>query len=129
MKGGLDDNYIKFERPFNSLLTEIFEGSDINDLIQRMLEHIKTQVENPRMPESSFSLDKTMYLYINFHRLALTRDSSYTELSQWLKSKKVVINPQNKDEEYIKWAVIAALHHENIKKEHQRMSKLKPYES
>ena len=129
MKGGLDDNYIKFERPFNSLLTEIFEGSEINDLIQRMLEHIKTQVENPRMPESSFSLDKTMYLYINFHRLALTRDSSYTQLPQWLKSKKVVINPQNKDEEYIKWAVIAALHHENIKKEHQRMSKLKPYES
>ena len=94
-----------------------------------MLEHIKTQVENPRMARSGFSLDKTMYLYINFHRLALTRDSSYNELPEWLKSKKVVINPQSKDEEYIKWAVIAELHHENIKKEHQRMSKLKPYES
>ena len=28
-------------------LTEFFEGSDINDLIQRMVAHIKTQVENP----------------------------------------------------------------------------------
>ena len=40
--------------PFNSLMTEFFQGSDINDLIQRMLAHIKTQVENLRMPESGF---------------------------------------------------------------------------
>ena len=33
--------------PFNNLLTEFFEGSDIDDLIQRMLAHIKTQAENP----------------------------------------------------------------------------------
>ena len=66
-------------------MTEFFEGSDINDLIQRMLAHIKTQVENPRMRESSFSLDKIMHLYINFHRLAFTRSSSYTELPEWVK--------------------------------------------
>ena len=66
------DDYIRVEMPFNSLMTEFFEGSDINDLIQRMLAYIKTQVENFRMPESGFSLDKIMHLYINFHRLALT---------------------------------------------------------
>ena len=53
-----------------------------------MLAHIKTQVGNPRMPESSFSLDKIMHLYINFHKLALTRGGSYIELPKWLKSKK-----------------------------------------
>ena len=74
------DNYIRVQMPFNSLMTEFFEGSDINDLVQRMLAYIKTQVENPRMPGSRFSLDKIMRLYINFHRLALTRVSSYTEL-------------------------------------------------
>ena len=42
------DNYIRVEMP------EFFEGSNINDLIQRMLAHIKTQVQNPRMPESGF---------------------------------------------------------------------------
>ena len=41
------DNYIRVEMPFNSLMTEFFESNDINDLIQRMLAHIKTQVENP----------------------------------------------------------------------------------
>ena len=37
------------------------------------------------------------------------------------KSKKAVINPQDKDEECFKWASIAALHHEEIKKDHQRI--------
>ena len=53
----------------------------------------------------------------------------FIELPKWLKSKKTVINPQNKDEEFFKWAVIAALHHEEIKKDYQRISKLRPYEN
>ena len=74
------DNYIRFERPFNSLITEFFESSDINDLIQPTFAYIKTQVENPRMPESVITLEKTMHLNINFHRLVLTRGGSYIEL-------------------------------------------------
>ena len=95
------DNYIRVEMPFNSLMTEFFEDSGINDLIQLMLAYIKTQVGKPRMPESGFSLDKIMHLYINFHRLELIRGSSYIKLPEWLKSKKAVINPQNKDEERV----------------------------
>ena len=37
-----------------------------------MLTHIKTQVENPLMPESGFTLDKIMHLYINFWSLMKT---------------------------------------------------------
>ena len=66
--------------PFNSLMTEFFEASGINDLIQCMLAYIKAQTENPKFPESGFTLDKIMYLYVNFHRLVLTWGSSYTEL-------------------------------------------------
>ena len=123
------DNYIRVEIPFNSLITEFFEASDINDLIQCMLAYIKAQTENPKFPESGFTLDKIMHLYINFHRLVLTRGSSYTELSKWLKSKKAVINPKNKDEECFKWAVIEALHHEEIKHHPERISLLWTYEN
>ena len=68
---GLDDGtvgdiyYKKIEMPFNSLMTEFFDASDINDLIERML----AQTENPKFPESGFTLDKIMHLYINFHSL------------------------------------------------------------
>ena len=44
------------------------------------------------------------------------------------KSKKAVINSQNKDEKRLKWAVIAALHHEEIKHHPERISLLEPYE-
>ena len=55
-------NYIRVEMPFNNLMIEFFQSSDISGLIERMIEYIKTQVENPRMPESGFLLDKIMYL-------------------------------------------------------------------
>ena len=97
-----DIYYEKIDMPFNSLMTEFFDASDINDLMERMLAYIKAQTENSKFPESGFTLDKIMHLYINFHRLVLTRGSSYTELPEWLKSKKAVINPQNKDEECFK---------------------------
>ena len=96
------DSYIRVELPFNSLMAKFFDGRDINELIQGILAHTKIQVENPQMTESGFKLDKIMHLYINFHRLALTRGSSYNELQEWIKSKKAVINPQNKDEECFK---------------------------
>ena len=70
-----------------------------------------------------------MHLYINFHRLVLTRGSSYIELPKWLKSKKAVINPQNQDEECFKWAAIEALHHKKIKHHPDGISLLRPYEN
>ena len=109
-------------------MTEFFQGSDINGLIQCMLAYIKTQVENPQMPESVITLDKIMHLYINFHRLVLTRGGSYIELPILIKSKKAMIDPQNKDEECFKWAVIAALHHEDIKHHPERNGLLRSYE-
>ena len=126
---GPGDNYIRGEMPFNSLMTELLEAGDINDLIQRMLAYIKTQTENPKFCESGFTLDKIMHMYINFHRLALTRGGSCIEWPEWLKDKKAMINRQNKDKDCFKWAVIAALHHEDIKHHPDRISLLRTYES
>ena len=95
--GTTGDNYIRNEMPFNSLITKFYEAGDINDLIQRMLAYITAQTENPKFPKCGFTLDKIIHLYVNFHRLVLTRGGSYTELPKWLKSKKAVINPQNKE--------------------------------
>ena len=120
IKLGPDDTtddvyYENIDMPFNSLMTEFFDA---------MLGYIKAQTENPKFPESGFTLDKIMHLYINFQRLALTRGCSYTELLEWLKSKRAVINPQKKDEECFKWGTIAVLHHEEIKHHPERISLL-----
>ena len=115
---------------FHSLMTEFFEASDISDLIEHVLAYCKAQTENAKFLESGFTLHKIMNVFINFHRLVLTWGSSYNESPKWIKSKKAVINSQNKDEEYCKWAVIAALHHEKITKNNSsgRINLLRFYE-
>ena len=49
-----DIYYEKTEMPFNSVMTEFFDASDITDLIERMLAYIKAQTQNPKFPESGF---------------------------------------------------------------------------
>ena len=46
-----------------------------------------------------------------------------------MKSKKAVINSQNKEEQCFKWAVIEALHHEEVKHHPERITLLRPYEN
>ena len=53
-----DIYYENIEMPFSSLMTEFFDASDINDLIERMLAYIKAQTENPKFPDSGFTLNK-----------------------------------------------------------------------
>ena len=73
------------------LMTEIFEGDNTEELIQRIFGHILMQVENPRIHESSFILGQVMYLRINFLKLALTRCSTY--IPKWIASKKISMKP------------------------------------
>ena len=43
-------NVIGFDRvelPFNCRMTEIFQGSDLNDTVNEMFAHMKAQIENP----------------------------------------------------------------------------------
>ena len=68
-----EDGYTRVEMTFNSPMTEFSEDSDINDLIERMLAHIKTEAENSRMSESGFSLDKIMHLPIKFDPCQVSR--------------------------------------------------------
>ena len=108
-------------------MTEIFQGSNVDEVLDEMFAHIKTQTEHPALPKSGFTLDSILHLNINFHRLLLTRGSSYIELPAWITYKKSVINPKNEDEQCFKYAVIAALHHDNIGAHPERISKLRTY--
>ena len=73
---------------------------------------------------SRFRFDEVLLLDISFHWLNLTRGNSHFPLPDWLARKKAIINPQNKDEECFKWAVIAALEWSNIKFNPEHISNL-----
>ena len=110
-------------------MTDIFQGSDLNEIVNEMFAHMKNQIENPALANSRFIFDEVLVLDINLHHLNLTRGSSYVPLPDWVSRKGGVINSKNEsDEECFKWAVIAALHYAGIKSHPDRISNLRRFE-
>ena len=124
-------NLIVFNKerlPFNNRMTEICQGSNLDEIVDEMIAHMKKQIENPALANSRFRFDEVLFLDVNFHRLNLTRGSSYIPLPSWIANKKVVINPKNEDdEECFKWAITAALHYKEIKSHLERVSNIFGY--
>ena len=100
-----DGIIVSVRLPFNSRITDIFQVSDLNTLIEE-----KTQIENPALANSGFRFDEVLFMDINFHQLNLTRGSSYFPLPDQLANKRAIINPKKKrDKECFKWAIICSL--------------------
>ena len=115
----------RVELAFNSLMTNVYRGSEMDQIVDGMTANTKFQIENPALLNSRFVFDEFLYLDVNFHQLNLTRGSSYLPLSDWLVRKKAIVNPHNDDEECFKWSVIAA---ENAGlKDPQRVSNLRKF--
>ena len=110
---------------FNSKMAGVFRSNDLDQIVDEMITHMMEQIENPALINSRFRFDQVLFLDVSFHRLNLTRGSSYLPLLDWFAQKKAIINPQNEDEEYFKWAVIAA---ERVgMKDPQRISDLRKF--
>ena len=116
------------ELAFNSLIMSVYRGSDLDQIVDEMIDNMKFQIENPALLNSRFVFDEVLFMNIDLHQLNLKRGSSYLPLPDWLACKKAIINPKNKDQECFKWAVIAALRWEEINSNPERISKLKRFE-
>ena len=46
---------------------------------------------------------------------------------KWLNNKKATINPENNDDKCFRYVITVALNHEQIKKDPQRITKIKPF--
>ena len=114
---------------FNSRMMTVYNLNDKNEIVTTMIEHMAQQVENPALRNSKFVFDRMLYMDMDFHRLNLTRGSSYIPLPDWLTKNKAIIKPRNSDMECFKWAVIAAMKWEEIDRDCQRISKLRRYEN
>ena len=87
---------------FNSLMSSVYRGSDLDQIVDGMKANMKFQKENPVLLNSRFVFDEVLFLDVNFHPLNLTRGSSYLPLPDFIAKRKAVINPQNGDEECFK---------------------------
>ena len=102
------------ELAFNSRMLNVYNLSDMNEIVNAMITHMARQIENPALSDSKFVFDEVVRMGIDFHQLNLMRGSSYLPLPEWLARKKVIINPHNEDLECFKWTVIAVTRWEEI---------------
>ena len=102
------------ELAFNSRMSNVYNLSDLDEIVNQMIAHMKEQIENPALLNSRFVFDEVLFTNVDFHQLNLMRGSSYLPLPNWLACKKAIINPKNEDQECFKWAVIAASRWEEI---------------
>ena len=79
------------------------------------------------MRGSEFIFDNVDSLYYNLHKTSLSRGGSYIDSPKWLKNKKTTINPKNNDDKCFQYALTVVLNYEEIKKDPQRISKIKPF--
>ena len=120
-----DDELV--ELAFNSRMMNVYNLSDIDEIVDEMINHMKEQIKKPALLNSRFVFDEVLFTNVDFRQLNLTRGFSYFPLPNWLVKKKATINPKNKDKECFKWAVIAASRWEEINNNPERISKLKRF--
>ena len=79
------------------------------------------------MRGSEFNFDRVDVLYYNLNKIRLSRGGSYIDSPKWLKNKKARINPKNNDGKCFQYALTVTLNYEQIKKDPQRILKIKPF--
>ena len=128
--------WIRFRQDFqfvelalNSRMTEFHKASDIERLVDLMINHMREQIENPALINSRFVFKEVLFMDVNFHRLNLTRGGTHLPLPKFIERRKAVMNPHNQGSECFKWSVIAALHNSEIRSYPERISNLRKFES
>ena len=127
LKPGSDETRIIHTRSDNE---EFMNGDDTDEIITGLFESFLQKYEENlqnKMKGSEFEFDGVNFLYYDFNKISLNRGGSYIDSPKCLKDKKSTINPKNNDDKCFQYAVTLALNLDKIKKDSQRISKVKPF--
>ena len=127
LKPGSDETRVMYTRCDNE---EFMSGSDTDEVIKllfrSLLQKYQENLQN-KMRGSDFEFDGINLLYYTFNKISLNKGGSYIEPAKWIKDKKSIINPKNNDHKCFQYAVTLALNYDKIDKNHQRISKIRPF--
>ena len=111
-KSGYNGNYVQYESKGDKTLT---------------LKEYLDLTYKKKMKGSEFEFDGVNFLYYDFNKISINRGGSYIDSPKWLKDKKSTINPINNDYKCFQYAITLALNLDKIRKNPQRISKIKPF--
>ena len=127
LKPGSDETRVMYTRSDNE---EFMSGSDTDEVIKllfrSLLQKYQENLQN-KMRGSDFEFDGVNLLSYNFNKISLNRGGSYIEPAKWIKDKKSILNPKNNDHKCFQYVVTLALNYDKIDKNHQRISKIRPF--
>ena len=110
---------------------EIMRGRSTNDILNRLIESFKQRHQEgleTRMRGSSYVFNRVKLLEYHFHKVSLSRGSSYIPTLEWIANKKCTINPKNtKDKRCYLYAIVIALNYHEIPNHPERISNLIPF--
>ena len=112
------------------VIIEIMIGNETSEIIKKLFESLLQKYQErleKSMKGKEFVDDSVDLLYYKLHRISLNRVGSYIDSPEWLKYKKATINTENNDAKCFQYAVTVALNYEQIKKDPQRIARIKPF--
>ena len=98
------------------------------EIIKELFDSLKNRYENnlESMKDSRFLLDYVQLLYYKCHKMNPNHGGSYKDSPDWIKNRKTTMNLINKkDNKCFQYAVTVALSYEEIKKDPQKITKIK----
>ena len=109
---------------------EFMNGSETEEitesLYRSLLQNYNDNLQE-KMRGSDFVFNGINYFYHDFNRVSISKVGSYIESPKWLKDKKSTINQKNNDNKCFQYAATLALNLNQINKDPQRISKIKPF--
>ena len=105
-------------------------NDEADEFIKELFKSLKKRYQNnlEKMEGSEPVCDDVHLLCYKCHKINLNCGGSYRYSSDWIKIKKPTINPINeKDNKYFQYAVTVALNLEELRKDPQIITKIKPF--
>ena len=94
-----------------TIMSGIETDDAINELLNSFINRYQEGLQT-KMNGSSFTFNCINRLEYHLHKIGLNRGSSYIESSEWIKNKRVTINPKNtEDNNCFQYAIAAALNY------------------
>ena len=99
----------------------------IDELFEFLLERFQKSRETTNNRRSELIHENVGLLHYIFQKISLKRGKSYIKSPEQLKNKRATINPKNNDDNCFQYAITVALNHQNIGRNPQRISNVKPF--
>ena len=106
-------------------------NDEAGEVIKERSDSLENRYQNnsESMKISEFVFDYIQLLYTECHKINPNYGGSYTDSPDWIKNWKAILNPTNKkDNKCFQYAVTVALNHEEIRKDSERIRKIKLFE-